>query len=117
LLPGGVFTPTEPGKIASLFGTGFGSTNPPLAVGEIPLLTYPDVNGVAPSTHGVSVSIGGIVLPTEDVFYAGAAPCCAGLDQLVVRVPANAPDGNLPVILTINGVSTPTGPYITVKKP
>jgi uncharacterized protein (TIGR03437 family) len=117
LLPGGVFTPTEPGKIASLFGTGFGSTNPPLAVGEIPLLTYPDLNGVAPSTHGVSVSIGGIVLPTEDVFYAGAAPCCAGLDQLVVRVPANAPDGNLPVILTINGVSTPTGPYITVKKP
>ena len=50
-------------------------------------------------------------------FYIGTAPCCAGLYQLVVKVPDNAPDGDLPVVVTIDGVSTPEGPFVTVQAP
>jgi uncharacterized protein (TIGR03437 family) len=45
------------------------------------------------------------------------APCCAGLYQLVFPVSANAPDGNLRVIFTVGGISTPEGPYVTVRRP
>jgi uncharacterized protein (TIGR03437 family) len=115
LIPGATFTEAEPNGIVSFFGTGFGSTTPALVAGVIPSLAVPD--GVARSTGPSSVTVGGIAVPAEDIFYVGAAPCCAGLDQLVIRVPANAPNGNLPVQLTIGGVSSPQGPYITVKKP
>jgi uncharacterized protein (TIGR03437 family) len=63
------------------------------------------------------LTIGGIAVSGEDLAYVGLAPCCAGLNQVVAKVPANAPDGNLPVVLTINGMSSPQGPYITVRKP
>ncbi len=115
LIAGAVFTPAEPNGIVSLFGTGFGGTNPPLPAGAIPGTSVPD--GVARATGAVAVTVGGIPVPAEDVYYAGTAPCCAGLDELVIRVPANAPDGNLPVRFTIGGISSPEGPYITVKKP
>ena len=52
-----------------------------------------------------------------DVFYAGIAPCCAGLYQIVVRVPDGLPDGNHEVTAMVDGVSTPAGPYIPVKSP
>ena len=61
-------------------------------------------------------SIDGAALPAADVLYAGAAPCCAGLQQFVVRIPENAGEGNLPVRATVGGVETPAGPYITVKR-
>jgi uncharacterized protein (TIGR03437 family) len=115
LIPGATFAEAEPGGIVSLFGTAFGNTQPALVAGAIPGLTVPD--GVARVTQPFSVTVGGIAVPPEDIFYVGAAPCCAGLDQLVIRVPANAPSGNLAVRLTIGGVSSPEGPYITVKRP
>ena len=36
----------------------------------------------------------GIELPAGDIFYVGAAPCCAGLYQLVVKVPETLGPGN-----------------------
>lgn len=117
LIPGGAFTPAEPGAFISLFGTGFGPTNPPLEAGEIPLTALPGENGQSRLTLAWSLRIGDIPVPREDVPYAGVSPCCAGLYQLVFRVPSNAPDGNLRVLFTVGGVSTPEGPYVTVKRP
>ena len=42
---------------------------------------------------------------------------CAGLYQFVVRIPLNAPDGDLPVEAAVMGVSTPSGPFVTVSGP
>lgn len=117
LLPGVAFTPAEPGTFISLFGTGFGPTDPPLEAGEIPLTVLPAENGQSRLTLAWSLRIGDIPVSREDVPYAGVSPCCAGLYQLVFRVPSNAPDGNLRVMFTVGGVSTPDGPYVTVKRP
>ena len=108
LLPGAEFTPAEPGELVTLFGTGFGATEPPLATGQIP---GPEVN----LANAVAFTVGGIAVPPEDVPYKGASPCCAGLYQFTVRLPANLPDGDAPVTATVQGVSTPQGPYLTVR--
>ncbi len=107
-------TPALPGEFISLFGTGFGPTDPPFNAGEVPQLEAPP--GAAEVTNPVSVTIGGLPVPDQDVPYAGAAPCCAGLYQLVIKVPDNTPDGNLAVVATVGGVSTPDGPYVTVMR-
>ena len=105
-------TPALPGEIISLFATGFGPTDPSFNAGEVPQLEAPP--GAADLTNPVSVTIGGLPVPDQDVLYAGAAPCCAGLYQLVIKVPDNSPDGDLAVVATVGGVSTPNGPYVTV---
>ena len=64
----------------------------------------------------ISFTFGGIAVPPWDVSYAGAAPCCAGLYQFTVRVPVVVPDGHIPVIATVQGVATPAGPYLTVRR-
>ena len=107
---GAAFTPAEPGKFVTLFGTGFGATEPPLATGQIPGEAVNLANTVA-------FAFGGIAVPPQDVFYAGASPCCAGLYQFTVRVPANLPDGDATVTAVVQGVSTPEGPYLTVRRP
>ena len=106
---GAAFTPAEPGELVTLFGTGFGATEPPLATGQIP--------GAAVNlpANAVAFTVGGIAVPPEDVPYAGASPCCAGLYQFTVRLPANLPDGDATVTATVQGVSTPQGPYLTVR--
>ena len=116
LIPGATFTPAQPNEFVSFFGTGFGPTNPALASGQIPSQALPDSQGVADLTNEVTFTIGGIAVPPGDVFYAGAAPCCAGLFQFVVRVPPSAQDGDLGVTAAVDGVSTPNGPFITVKQ-
>jgi uncharacterized protein (TIGR03437 family) len=116
LKSGADFTPAQPDEFISLFGTGFGPTQPAVPVGAIPLNALPESSGQASVIGNVSLTIGGIAIEPGDLLYVGVAPCCAGLNQVVAKVPANAPDGNLPVVLTINGVSSPMGPYITVRK-
>ena len=64
----------------------------------------------------ISFTFDGIAVPPWDVRYAGAAPCCAGLYQFTVRLPPTLPDGNAPVIATVQGVATPAGPYLTVRR-
>jgi uncharacterized protein (TIGR03437 family) len=105
-------TPAAPGEFVSLFATGLGPTADGLEAGEIP-------SGIAPITGNVSVRIGDttVTAPHPDIFYAGISPPFAGLYVVIVKIPDNAPDGNLPVVVTVNGVSSPGGPYVAVARP
>ena len=52
----------------------------------------------------VAVAIGGI---TADLLYVGAAPFLpAGVLQVNVRIPADAPTGDIAIAVSIGGVPT-----------
>jgi uncharacterized protein (TIGR03437 family) len=102
-------TPAHPGDIVTLYGTGFGDTNPSVAAGQLD-------SGVAGLTNQITVSISGVTLASSDVLYAGLSPgSLSGLYQFNVRVPATVPTGDVPVVITIGGVQTQAGATIPVQ--
>jgi len=103
-------SPATPATVVSVSGTSFGPTNPSFAPGEFP-------SGAAPVTGDVKVTIGGREIPSENVVYAGVVPSSPGKYELRFKMLSDMPDGDHELILTIAGVSSPPGPYITVKAP
>src|ERR1035437_1034693 len=101
------FTPAKPDEILTIYGTSFGPTNPSVAPGTLP-------PGAASTTNLPVVTVGTATLNSSDVLYAGVSPCCAGLYQLNIKVPALA-DGDYPVTLSLGSFTTPAGGYLTVK--
>jgi uncharacterized protein (TIGR03437 family) len=94
--------PAKPGDIVSLFGTGFGGTDPATVAGQIPSV-------MATLTNPVTVQIGGVTLASSDVQYAGLSPgSISGLYQFNVVIPASTPNGDIPVTISIGGVQTPS---------
>ena len=102
-------TPAKPGETIVLWGTGFGPTNPAAPVG----VPVPSDQAYV-TTNSVSATVGGApaVVYQNQAFLA---PTSAGEYQLAVTIPSNAPDGDLPVVLTVNGAQSPTGVLITVQ--
>ena len=97
----------KPGDVLILWGTGFGPTNPPVAAG------IPVPSDTVHNTNPVTVKIG-----TADatVFGAALAPTFAGLYQVAIQVPASMADGDYALQATVNGVSSPDGVTLSVKK-
>ncbi|HEV2687695.1 MAG TPA: choice-of-anchor V domain-containing protein [Bryobacteraceae bacterium] len=101
--------PAKPGEIVSLYGTGFGDTNPSVATGQL-------ATGAASLTNSITVIIGGVTLASGDVLYAGLSPgSISGLYQFNVRVPASVSDGDVPVSISIGGFQTQAGTTIPVQ--
>ncbi|MES1258114.1 MAG: hypothetical protein ABUS51_06775, partial [Acidobacteriota bacterium] len=88
-------TPARPGETIGLYGTGFGPTSPPTPSGPIVTTAFRLANTV-------NVTIGG-----KPAFVPYAGVTGAGLYQINVTIP-DVPDGDQPLIATINGVSSPT---------
>jgi uncharacterized protein (TIGR03437 family) len=102
--------PAQPGQVITLYGTGFGGTNPTVPTGQL-------AAGVASLTTPITVMIGTTVLSQQDVLYAGLSPgSINGLYQFNVRVPTAAPDGDVPVSVAIGGFQTQSGATIPVKR-
>jgi uncharacterized protein (TIGR03437 family) len=98
-------TPAKPGETIVLYGTGFGATSPAYPGGQMITQSYP-----LPTMP--TVTIGGTA---ATVTYAGLTG--AGLYQINVTVPASTPNGDMPVVATINGASTQAGAIVTVQGP
>jgi uncharacterized protein (TIGR03437 family) len=105
-IPGLTTVPARRGETIILWGTGFGPTNPSAPVGvEVPSgATYYTANPVT-VTMGVGATVLGAALTPGD----------AGLYQVAVQIPTAIPDGDCPVIATVNGVQSPVGVLITVQ--
>ena len=103
---GALFVPAHVGDFLTLFATGFGATDPSFVPGELP-------GKAAQVTGPVTVTFGGVTLAASDILYAGVTSN-AGLYQLNIRVPEGVPDGDQSLVITINGVSSPAGAFITV---
>jgi uncharacterized protein (TIGR03437 family) len=103
LLPGVPARPARPADLISLYGTGFGPTNPPGQTGWLVTTAYPLANGV-------TLTIGGSPAP---VSYAGLT--MTGLDQLNIQVP-DLPDGDYVVTASVCGGVAQPGIYLTVQR-
>ena len=96
-------TPAQPGETILIYGTGFGSTNPPVSSAQ--LVTTP-----ADLANTVQVTIGGQVAAVGSAGLVGA-----GLYQFNVTVPY-VPNGDAPVLAQIGGAQTQTGVSITIQQ-
>ncbi len=109
LLTGVTFAPAKPGDVLTLYATGLGLTNPSFAAGQLP--------STASSIAGdIQVTIGSTTLAKTEVLYAGVTPSAAGLYQVNIHVPLSITSGDQPVQMTVNGIASPSGGYITVKQ-
>ena len=108
LVPGG--RPAKPGEFVTLYGTGFGDTNPLVPVGEI-------ASGGATLTNSITVTLGTTPLAASDVEYAGESPgSIGGLYQINIKIPTTTGNGDIPVTIKIGGFQTQTGLTIPVQQ-
>jgi uncharacterized protein (TIGR03437 family) len=100
----GASTPAKPGEIITIWGTGFGRTDPAVPNGEIP-------GGVLRLVATPIVTIGGA---TAEVTFAGLSG--PGVYQFNVRVPEVLSDGDQPVFIQVEGSRTQENAFITVQR-
>ena len=92
--------PAPRGSFVSLFGVGAGAVSPALESGE---LAAPAPLSLVDSS--VAATVGG--LPAQ-VTFAGMAPGFAGLLQVNIRIPEDAPVGDAtPLLVRIGGAAAP----------
>ncbi len=107
LSPNSATNPATAGSAVVLYGSGGGQFQPPLPDGEVTGANLSDV--VLP----VTAQVGGV---NAKVLYAGSAPgLVAGAMQINVQIPAGTPSGNVPVTITINGVTSQAGVTVSVR--
>jgi len=97
-------TPAKPGETIVLWGTGFGPTSPPYPEGQVLTTQYPLATLPTAMVGGMPAT----------VTYAGLA--IAGVYQINLTIPANVPDGDLPVVVQLGGASSQASAIITVQK-
>jgi len=108
LFPGSGFAPAYPNEYVTVYGTGFGVTNPAVPPGTFP-------TQLASAAGTVTVMLGGVAIPAANVLYAGVTPASPGLYQVNLLIPANTPNGNLPLVIQIGSQQSPAGAYLTVQ--
>jgi uncharacterized protein (TIGR03437 family) len=94
------------GEIVAVYMTGEGQTNPAGVNGK--------VTGAPPTPRlPVTATIDG---QSADVTFYGEAPgIVSGVMQVNVQVPATARSGNLPLVITVGGVSSQSGVTVSVR--
>jgi uncharacterized protein (TIGR03437 family) len=90
----------------SVFGSGFGPTNPPVVPGTV-------ATGVAQLASSVTVTLGTLTLAASYVLYVGAVPG-EPISQLNIRIPAGVSAGNQPLQIRIGNITSPEGAYLTI---
>lgn len=100
-------SPAVPGETIVIYGVGWGDV--------ITTASYTgEINqSLASLDASVQFSIGS---STAQVTYSGLSPGLVGVDQFNVVVPANAPNGDLPVTATLNGTAIAQTLFLPVRK-
>jgi uncharacterized protein (TIGR03437 family) len=101
--PIGTTSPAQPGEEIVLWGTGFGSTNPPAASGQL-------IAAPVELAKTLTVTVGGV--PALVDFAGLVAP---GLDQINVVIPAGLPAGDQLVMASVGEMQTQADAYIAVQ--
>jgi len=107
-IPGVAAAPAVPGETIVIYGTGWGGVQDTSAIAG-------DVNTRASNLEGsVLFAIGSA--PAQKPAYAGLTPGLVGVDQFNVVVPDSAPNGDLALVATLNGVAIPQTLFLPVQK-
>ncbi len=97
--------PAKAGTFITLYGTGQG------LVDGLPPDGQPNPSGEHPTGSKPEVFINSDFVPPGDVQYSGLAPGFVGLWQINVKIPANAPPGDVPVFVRIQGLVSSQDPF------
>ena len=92
--------PAAPGDLVTVYGTGFGLTDPGLRSGEMPDLP------LSLAAESIKAMVGEFEVASENIVYAGASPEIAGLYQVSARIPDTVPDGDHSFSLILDGQTT-----------
>jgi len=101
----GKSAPATPGETIVVYGTGCGPTTPALIPGIVPNDASP-VATLPTATLGTSAAT---------VVSASVVPGSAGVYQIVLQVPSDAPNGDLPLVMKL-GTGSSASTVITVQK-
>jgi uncharacterized protein (TIGR03437 family) len=97
---------TERGQTIFLFATGDGLfTTPAVTTGAVPA-----AGTISVAPKNATVTVGGVTAVTA---FVGEPSWSIGVSQINFTIPANAPTGLQPVVVTVNGASS-APVYITV---
>ena len=102
-------TPAHPGEYVVLFMTALGPTLPAVVAGQLPSFA-------AVLQRPAQVTIGGRLIPSEFVDYAGQAPGLAGVYQINLLLPADTPAGDLEIHVDIDGLISQPGMLLAVDR-
>jgi uncharacterized protein (TIGR03437 family) len=105
--------PAAKGSIVQVFMTGEGQTSPQPVTGAITTATLPPPQVTPAPSQAIQVLIGG---QPALYTYAGEAPgMVAGVMQLNVQIPANAPSGALSIQVSVGGNMSQIGITVAVQ--
>ena len=99
------FVTAAPGDVLIMWATGLGPTNPPGTEGLLPV-NHPAV------ANPVTLRVGGKVVPV----IGAAISDFAATYQVSFTVPNDAPEGDVPITLSVGGVNSPDGVLLRVAK-
>lgn len=102
--------PAGPGDILTLYGTGFGFTEPVYQPGEY-------ATGTPRLRDPFTIRVGGNTLAPADILYAGLSGEAPGFYQFNIRLPAVLPAGNAAIVVSVGNVETQASVGIPVSAP
>lgn len=102
---GAAYTPAANGETIVLYGTGFGTTSPAIANGQV-------VSGAPTVTTLPTIQVGG---QNATVVYGGLVTGSAGLYQFNVTLPTGLASGDNAITASVGGGTSPTGVFITIQ--
>jgi uncharacterized protein (TIGR03437 family) len=110
----GPANPAPRGSIVTIFMTGEGQTSPPGVDGGV---TVPSISSVGPITPAPVLPVSGTLAgQPAPVQFAGEAPgIVSGVLQVNLQIPANAPTGNLAIVVSIGNVKSQAGVTVSVQ--
>jgi uncharacterized protein (TIGR03437 family) len=102
-------SPAQPGEVIVLYASGLGPTNPAAIPDQIPQ----QAATVTPMSS-FSVLVNGVALNPQLILYAGVTPGFAGLFQINVQLPSDAPP-NPEIRIGYAGIMSPPGRFLPVR--
>jgi len=105
--------PAAKGSIVQVYLTGEGQTSPYGVTGTITAATLPPPQVTPAPILAIGVTVNGASVL---YVYAGEAPgLVAGMMQLNMQIPADAPSGDLPILVSIGGSTSQSNVTVSVR--